>query len=134
MKHYLVSWTNHMGAYRSHIVYAKDGAQARQLVNASYCHASKIKSRALLPEKRQGTNLRAPQKVITNLEEVLRVTKMEHASFSMSHEKMTITSGFDVTGEEIVIDDFIKERTRIYRESWLIPQIEEALAWARGES
>jgi hypothetical protein len=75
---------------------------------------------------------RAPAKVIRNLEEALRVAKMERASFGFDNERLRIVTGFD-EGHEESIDSYIKERTRLYRESWLIPQIEEALAWARGE-
>jgi len=75
---------------------------------------------------------RAPLKIIRNLEEALRLAKMERAAFSFTHEKLRIINGFDA-GHVESIDSFVKERTRIYRETWLIPQIEEALAWARGD-
>ena len=75
---------------------------------------------------------RAPLKIIKNLEEALRVAKMERASFGSDQDRLTIWSGPD-HGQQHTVDAFIKERTRLYRQTWLIPQIEEALAWAKGE-
>ncbi len=76
---------------------------------------------------------RAPAKVIKNLEEALSLAKMgRRTSFGFLRDHVRIVSGWDA-GHEDSIDGFIKERTRLWRETWLIPQIEEALAWARGE-
>lgn len=75
---------------------------------------------------------RAPLKIIANLEQALSFAKMERASFGFPTDRLTIGPGRDY-GQQHTVDDFIKERTRLYRETWLIPQIEEALAWAKGE-
>lgn len=76
---------------------------------------------------------RAPLKVIANLEKALGLAKMEKASFGFPTERVCVVYG-PRYGAEKTIDEFIKDHTRPYRETWLIPQIEEALAWARGES
>ncbi len=81
---------------------------------------------------KRAPKLRAPLKIIRNLERALQSAKMEGASFGMTHDRITITGG-PSTGFTEDVDSFVKARTRLYRESWLIPQIEEALAWARGE-
>lgn len=75
---------------------------------------------------------KAPLKIIRNLEEALRFAKMEKASFGFPTERVRMVYG-PRYGREEPIDDFIKGVTRPYRETWLIPQIEEALAWARGD-
>lgn len=76
---------------------------------------------------------RAPHNVIKNLEEALSLAKMgDRTSFGFKSERLRVVTGFDA-GHEETIDTYIKEHTRPWRESWLIPQIEEALAWAKGE-
>ncbi len=135
MKHYLVSWTNYQNDYRSLILWAKDKDEAKALVNASYVHAANIKARELLKNKVGDDRSRphAPQSVINNLEEALRTAKMETACFGLPGERV-ITSGGPLTGQSADIDTFLKDRTRLFRESWLIPEIEQALAWAKGET
>lgn len=74
---------------------------------------------------------RAPLKIIRALEEALRLAKMgERTSFGF--ERLRIMTGPSVGFEES-IDGFIKGHTRSWRESWLIPEIEEVLSWAKGE-
>lgn len=134
MKHYLVSWTNYQNDYRSLILWAKDRAEAKALVNASYVHAANIKARELLKKTEGGVvtgKPRAPDAVIVALENALRAATMETANFGFGTERLKITSGPN-TGTVASCDEFIKERTRLYRDSWIIPQIEEALAWAKG--
>ena len=76
---------------------------------------------------------RVPLKIIANLEEALRFAKFETASFGFPTERVRMVHG-PRYGREESIDNFIKGTTRPYRNTWLIPQIEEALKWARGES
>lgn len=76
---------------------------------------------------------RAPLKIIANLEQALGFAKMENASFGFPTERVRMVYG-PRYGREESIDSFIKGTTASYRNTWLIPQIEEALAWARGES
>jgi hypothetical protein len=149
MRHYLVSWTNWNGEYGSLIIYAKDKAQAKSLVNASYVHAHKIKAREFAEEAgvhhgkpgysnpvspKPTLNPRAPQKVIDGLEEALRVAKMETACFGMPGDRVRVVNASSMPARTQDLDTFLKEGTRLYRESWLIPEIEEVLAWARGET
>lgn len=75
---------------------------------------------------------RAPLKIIRNLEEALRLAKFERANFGFESDRLTLWSSGPDHGQQHTVDEFIKERTRLYRKMWLIPQIEEVLAWARG--
>ena len=77
---------------------------------------------------------RAPLKIIANLEKALGFAKMGHGTtFGMPYDKVCVHGpGYD--SELVTKNEYIKTETRIWRETWLIPQIEEALAWARGES
>ncbi len=80
-----------------------------------------------------GMDMWTVRRSIRNLEKALRFAKMESASFGFPTERVRTVYG-PRWGQEEAIDDFIKERTRLWRESWLIPQIEETLAWAKKES
>lgn len=33
----------------------------------------------------------------------------------------------------LTVDQFVKETTRVYRETWVLPIIDRFLAWGRGE-
>lgn len=65
---------------------------------------------------------RAPRWVIQKLREALEAGKMTRASFGSVCEGNTETT-----------TAYIKEETRLYRETWLIPRIQEALDWAEGK-
>jgi hypothetical protein len=69
---------------------------------------------------------RAPQSVIEDLSAALKAARMGTANFDGIGDKMTFN------GEAIDIDSFVKERIRIYMQTWVIPQIEDALSWAEG--
>ena len=56
---------------------------------------------------------RAPPKIIERLEAALRYARMDGANFGPH-------------------DAVAKEATRIYRETWLIPNIQKVLDWAKG--
>lgn len=71
---------------------------------------------------------RAPKGVIVHLTSALSHAKMESASFGGDTETVSVNGG-----EPQPLDAFIKERTRLYRQSWVIYPIERALTWARGE-
>ena len=79
------------------------------------------------------TERRAPLKIIRRLEEALRYARMERATFGMPYDTLQITSGLGRSDEHVKIDEFVKERTRLWRQTWLIPEIEAALKWAKGE-
>ncbi len=86
-----------------------------------------------MAHRNESPKRRAPLHLIATLEKALKSAKMEGASFAFPNERIRIVSGMN-NGFEESIDGFIKGRTRLYRESWLIPEIEDALEWARGES
>lgn len=70
-------------------------------------------------------NPRAPKHVIEKLREARRISTMENANF-----------GWDVvhtTARELTSTTFVKERSRLYRETWLIPVLDELLAWAENK-
>lgn len=71
---------------------------------------------------------RAPRHIITSLERALGYARLDTAGFGMPHDTVTVNGRPRGT-----VDAFIKEETRIHRESWIIPELEGALAWARGE-
>lgn len=76
---------------------------------------------------------RAPQHVIDKLREARRVANMERASFGFTFDTVTIEGGFDA-GTKMTVDAFVKEKTRLYRESWLLPPLDDLIAWAEGRS
>jgi hypothetical protein len=80
------------------------------------------------PADAKPTKLRAPLKVIQALEAALKRAKMDGMGLGDPFHHVT----FD--GKEVKLTDLCRDETRIYRESWLIPNIELALAWAKGES
>lgn len=78
---------------------------------------------------------RAPRYIITQLENALRSAKMgDAASFGFPNDTVAVNAHFEfeTNGKPQPLDAYIKERTRLYRETWIIPQIEAALAWAKG--
>lgn len=66
----------------------------------------------------------------------IEAARMERASFGFDKDRITVTSAhmgdFAGTkikqGDAIHPTDFILEMTKLYRETWLIPPLEEALA------
>lgn len=75
---------------------------------------------------------RAPLHVIRNLENALKSARMTEAQFGFTTESVTPNGSMGGNIATVSKDEYIKEETRLYRESWIIPQIEEALAWAMG--
>ena len=65
---------------------------------------------------------------VEKLRELRRLAAFEKCSFGMPSE--TVIASHDTYGdpEKINKDAFIKEATRLYRESWLLPIIDELLA------
>jgi len=69
------------------------------------------------------------------LGKAIEAAKMERASFGFPKDRITVTSAhlgdFAGTkikqGDAIHPTDFILEMTKLYRETWLIPPLEEAL-------
>lgn len=69
---------------------------------------------------------RVPAKIIRKLETALSRAKFERACFGMPHDIVVMN------GKKTDKDTFIKEETSIYRETWLIPELEAILEWAKG--
>jgi len=60
------------------------------------------------------------EKVIREIKEALRSSRMETANFSDMNQKLTILKQKEVT-------EFIKNRTRLYRDAWITAPLERAL-------
>lgn len=67
------------------------------------------------------------KKLTQLLEKILEDAKMERAHFG----HLTSKGPFPTTEAEVT--EFVKERTRIYRQSWIISPLEEALSLVKGE-
>ena len=76
---------------------------------------------------------RAPKHIIARLENALRLAKFANASFGMPGDRVELIAGPINERKIWRTDEFVKEKTRLYRETWLIPEIIEALEWAKGE-
>lgn len=74
----------------------------------------------LSSERAEGDAMRK-REILEILNRVLVDTRMERAGFSQLHTK----GPFPATEGEVT--EFIKERTRIYRESWIISPLERAI-------
>jgi len=75
---------------------------------------------------------RVPQHIINKLKEVRATATMETASFGFPNDEVIATHH----GERGLIahpTDYIKERTRPWRHSWVIGPLDEILEWAEGE-
>jgi len=70
------------------------------------------------------------ENVITTLEGALKSAKMTMAEFGKIFPELEDLLPYPTTEEEVTA--FIKQRTEIYRNSWLIMPIESALRMLRG--
>ena len=84
------------------------------------------------------TNKRAPQYVIDRLKKARGYAAMENASFGFpneflsARERLTNSPRRGQKSTTVTIDQLIKEETRLYRETWLLPEIDKLIAWAEG--
>lgn len=60
-------------------------------------------------------------KIARELREVLRIASMETTNFSQLHGP----HDFPTSEKEVTL--FIKERTRLWRQTWIIPQLKKAI-------
>lgn len=74
---------------------------------------------------------RIPQHVIDRLKKIRQTATMNNASFGFPHDTVTHTHHFEDTKTEHP-DDYIKEKTRLWRLSWIIEPLDEVIAWAEG--
>lgn len=63
------------------------------------------------------------KKQLARLKEVVRDAKMDNASFAFPGENVSVTGSIRNDGI-FTTDEFIKDRTRIWRQSWIIDPIE----------
>ena len=68
---------------------------------------------------------RMPYAMREQLRRAINAAEMENASFG-SYKVIEHGREHDVT-------DFAKEVTRLYRQSWILPQLRNVLAWAENE-
>jgi hypothetical protein len=68
------------------------------------------------------TRIASPYSLKNSIKTALNHARMENASFG------SVADGEIVLRNKDEVDAFIKERTRLWRESWLIPPLERALA------
>lgn len=74
------------------------------------------------------------RKVLDNLEAALRAARFENADFGAYGSTVTRTTkeGKVMTGP-VEENSYIRNRTAVYRGSWIIPQLEFAIAELRSE-
>jgi hypothetical protein len=75
---------------------------------------------------------RIPKERIKQLEELRKYILMENASFG--HSKLTLhhSHGFVKAGD-YTSDAYVKEATRLWRQTWVLPIIDKLLAWGKNE-
>ncbi len=61
---------------------------------------------------------RIPFAMLRKLKEARKSATFEDARFGFCDPKL---------------DAMVKEETRVYRQSWIIPQLDEVIAWAEGK-
>lgn len=82
-----------------------------------------------MPRAKVTLTARVPLKVLRKLKELYKRASLTNASFGSPGDRVTIRND----AREISVDDFIKERTRIHRETYVLPLIDELIGWAEGE-
>lgn len=70
---------------------------------------------------------RAPKQVLAKLREARGYAKMERASFGFQSDVV------EFKGKKYTLDEFLKEQTSPYRASWLVPLLDDLIAWAEGK-
>ena len=79
---------------------------------------------------------RIPLERIRELKELRRIATMENASFGMPGDHVIHHAwGPDAVpgGEKKDTTEFIADRTRLWRQSWLIGPLDDLIAWAEGQ-
>jgi hypothetical protein len=74
---------------------------------------------------------RASLRVIMKLKALRETAAFERASFGDS--KVVWSPGYGRDPVETTLDALCKEETRLYRQSWVLPAIDQLIAWAEGE-
>lgn len=79
---------------------------------------------------------RVPRKILLALHEIRRTATMENASFGFPDDRLRVVR--ENFSTEIPSDihptDYIKEQTRLWRNSWIESPLDTIIAWAEGKS
>lgn len=74
---------------------------------------------------------RLPEHVLVHIRDAIASATMERAGFNgMNSDGVTITEGKQEPVYHNSLTGFIKERTRLFRQSWIIAPLEEVLKWS----
>lgn len=75
---------------------------------------------------------RLPIHIISALLEARSAANMEKASFGFPNDTVTVNQHAQAE-QTLHPTDYIKKRTKLYRQSWIISRIDEVLEWAGVE-
>lgn len=78
------------------------------------------------------SSARVPAQILNLLHEARRAATMESASFAFPCDKIIVDIHME-NPKTLHPDEFIKETTRLYRESWIIGPLNRAIEWAEGK-
>lgn len=72
-----------------------------------------------------------PKRIMHLLEEARKAATMEDASFGFPNDNVKATAHFeeDFDGHP---DKYIKDKTRLYRQTWIIGRIDQVIDWANS--
>jgi hypothetical protein len=75
--------------------------------------------------------VRMPKKLLKQLKEARVAATLKNASFAFPKDCLHASQHMseDFHGHP---DDYIKEKTRLHRETWVLPAIDAVIAWAEG--
>jgi hypothetical protein len=73
------------------------------------------------------TKPRAPLKIIRQIKRAIDIAEMTNAVFGFPSDMVSCDRQ-----EPKNITPFIKDTTKLYRETWLLPPLYDILAWAEG--
>ena len=71
---------------------------------------------------------RIPRRLREELREALKAARMENAAFGAIYPERITLNGCTRS-----LDQIIKQESKLYRETWIIPRLEALLAWAEGK-
>lgn len=79
-------------------------------------------------------NQRIPTEMLLKLIEARDTAKMtpDKASFAFPHDRVKATQhmGPDIDAHP---DDYIREKTELWRQTWIISPLDDVIAWAKGD-
>lgn len=69
-----------------------------------------------------------PRSMLDQIKDARRAATLEQASFGWRTDLVQLNSQ---PAENVT--DFIRRKTELYRETWIIPQLDAVIRWAEGE-